>query len=58
MKTTDDLCRKEQIQQLIKQSETKEERQDILNKVVEKYPNITIKEMTDMGFPYEEIVFG
>ena len=49
---------KNEIEQLIKQTKSVEERRELLDKVVEVYPDITIKEMIDMGFPYEEIVFG
>lgn len=43
---------------LLKQTKTRDERQDLLDELINEYPDITIKECMELGFSYGEIIFG
>ena len=49
---------KEEFKKLIKQAKTRDEKQELLNKLMQKYPDITIQEAMVLGFSYLEIIFG
>ena len=50
--------KKEQIKNILEQIQSNNLRQELLSKIIEKYPDITIKECIDLGFYYEEIILG
>ena len=47
-----------EIKMLLEQAKSKEEEHELLDKIMEEYPDMTIKEAMDMGFSYFDIIFG